>query len=144
MELGNPLNICKLITGYKTAKKQTLTALWNKSTLTEPIEQIGFYKIGELKFEVYEGQGGHLLGEIILIDYEHKIAFTGDVFVNLKDLTPKQSEYNRYAPILMTSVDTDSKLCAMERNAVLQRLGVGKWSVFGGHGQKKDYQTKNA
>ena len=44
----------------------------------------------------------------------------------------------------MTSVDTDCKLCTKERNAVLQRLGVGEWSVFGGHGQKKVYQTKNA
>jgi len=137
------VNICKLITGYKVANKKSLTALWNKSSLSEPIEQIGFFKIGELKFEVYEGQGGHLLGEIILIDFEHKIAFTGDVFVNLKDLTAKQAEYNKYAPILMTSVDTDSKLCATERSAVLQRLGVGQWNIFGGHGQKKDYQTKS-
>ena len=112
------------------------------SSLAAPIEQIGYYSIGELNFEVYEGKGGHLSGEILLIDFEHKIAFTGDVFINLADLTPKQAEYNQYAPILMTSVDTDAKLCSRERAAFLQRLGVGEWSIFGGHGQKKAYSSQ--
>ena len=59
-----------------------------------------------------------------------------------KDLTKKQAEYNQYAPIFMTSVDTDAELCAKERSAFLQRLGVGKWSIFGGHGQKKEYSPQ--
>ena len=133
------VNICKALTDYKTVDKSKLCPLWNKSTLIAPIEQIGFYSLGELNFEVYEGKGGHLSGEILLIDYEHKVAFTGDVFINLGDLTKKQAEYNQYAPILMTSVDTDAKLCAKERSAFLQRLGVGVWSIFGGHGGKKEY-----
>ncbi len=133
------VNICKTLTDYRTVDKSKLRPSWNKSSLTAPIEQIGFFSLGELNFEVYEGKGGHLLGEIILIDYEHKLAFTGDVFINLSDLTKKQAEYNQYAPILMTSVDTDAKLCAKERSAFLQRLGVGAWSIFGGHGGKKEY-----
>ena len=136
------VNICKILTEYKTVDKSKLSPLWNKSSLTAPLEQIGFYSVGELNFEVYEGKGGHLSGEIILIDYERKIAFTGDVFINLSDLTKKQAEYNQYAPILMTSVDTDAKLCAQERNALLQRLGVGEWNIFGGHGQKKTYTSQ--
>ena len=44
----------------------------------------------------------YIVGEI------YKIAFTGDIFINMKDMIPKQAEYNRYAPILMTSVDFDS------------------------------------
>ena len=43
----------------------------------------------------------------------------------------------------MTSVDTDVKLCSKERSAFLQRLGVGEWSIFGGHGQKKIYCPQN-
>ena len=131
------VNICKLLTGYETVEKSRLLPMWNKSGLTAPIEEIGFYSVGELNFEVYEGKGGHLSGEILLIDFEHKVAFTGDVFINLSDLTKKQAEYNQYAPILMTSVDTDAMLCSKERSAFLQRLGVGEWSIFGGHGQKK-------
>ena len=133
------VNICKTLTNYEKVDKSKLCPLWNKSTLVAPLEQIGFYTVGELNFEVYEGKGGHLLGEILLIDYEHKVAFSGDVFINLADLTKKQAEYNKYAPILMTSVDTDAKLCLKERSAFLQRLGVGTWSIFGGHGGKKEY-----
>ena len=39
----------------------------------------------------------------------------------------------------MTSVDTDSKLCLEERKAIMQRLGVSNWQIFGAHGFKKDY-----
>lgn len=136
------VNICKILTEYQTVEKERLSSPWKKSQLNAIIVQIGFIKIGELNFEVYEGQGGHLAGEIILIDFEHRVAFTGDVFVNLKEMTKKQAEYNQYAPILMTSVDTDSALCSKERVAVLQRMGVGEWFIFGGHGQKKAYQTQ--
>ena len=33
----------------------------------------------------------------------------------------------------------NAKLCSKERAAFTQRLGVGEWSIFGGHGQKKVY-----
>ena len=143
----NPLhrpyvNICKILTEYKPVKLDKLCAEWKKSQGVADIEQIGFFKVGELNFEVYEGKGGHLLGEIILIDFAHRIAFTGDVFINMNGLTQKQAEYNQYAPILMTSVDTNPKLCAAERKSVLQRFGAGEWSIFGGHGQKKIYQPQ--
>ena len=137
------VNICKILTEYETVDVNKLKPSWNESSLTAPKEQIGFFAVGELVFEVNEGKGGHLPGEILLIDFEKKIAFTGDVFINLSDLTKKQAEYNQYAPILMTSVDTDQKLCKSERNAFLQRLGAGEWSIFGGHGQKKIYSPNH-
>ena len=56
-------------------------------------------------------------------------------------LTPEQAEYNQHAPIHMTSVDTDPRLCAEERRAIIQRLGVGAWQIFGAHGFKKDYSV---
>ena len=103
--------------------------------------QIGFFTFGDLNFEVYECRGGHLPGEIVLIDYEHKLAFTGDVYVNLKGMTSEQRRYNQYAPILMTSVDTDPELSPRQRQAVLQRLGPGKWQIFGGHGMKQEHNV---
>ncbi len=136
------VNICKILTGYEPIDRSKLRPQWNKSKFNLDIEQIGFFSVGELCFEVYEGKGGHLLGEIVLIDFKHKVAFTGDIFINLNDLTKKQAEYNKYAPILMTSVDTNSNLCAQERISFLQRLGAGTWNIFGGHGQKKIYQTQ--
>ncbi len=136
------INICKTLTSYSPAEPQKITVPWeNRENLTEPLTQIGFFDFGELHFEVYEGKGGHLPGEIVLIDYTHHIAFTGDIYINTHGLTPEQAEYNQYAPILMTSVDTDPKLCAEERRAVMQRLGVGNWQIFGAHGFKKDYSV---
>lgn len=134
------INMCKILTAYCPPDPARVTGLWESpENPTEPLSQIGFFDFGELHFEVYEGKGGHLPGEIVLIDYAHHIVFTGDVYINIHGLTPKQSEYNQYAPILMTSVDTDPKLCALERKAVMQRLGVGDWQIFGAHGAKKEY-----
>ncbi len=136
------INICKILTSYKAPDPEKITVLWNDiDNLTEPLTQIGFFDFGELHFEVYEGKGGHLPGEVVLIDYSNHIALTGDIYINVHGLTPKQFEYNQYAPILMTSVDTDPKLCAEERKAVMQRLGVGDWQIFGAHGFKKDYSV---
>ncbi len=136
------INICKTLTSYAPTEPQKITVPWeDRENLTEPLTQIGFFDFEELHFEVYEGKGGHLPGEIVLIDYAHHIAFTGDIYINTHGLTSEQAEYNQYAPILMTSVDTDPKLCAEERKAVMQRLGVGNWQIFGAHGFKKDYSV---
>jgi len=136
------INICKMLTSYKAVNPDKIDARWNNfDKLTEPLTQIGFFDFEELHFEVYEGLGGHLPGEIVLIDYTHHIAITGDIYINMHGMTKEQAEYNQYAPILMTSVDTNPKLCAEERRAILSRLGVGQWQIFGAHGFKKDYQV---
>lgn len=136
------INICKILTSYKPVSPEKIITLWNDiDHLTEPLTQIGFFDFEELHFEVYEGKGGHLPGEVVLIDYSNHIAITGDIYINVHGLTPEQSEYNQYAPILMTSVDTNPKLCAEERKAIMQRLGVGNWQIFGAHGFKKDYSV---
>ena len=144
----NPLhrpyvNICKILTSYKEVHPDKLITPWqNLPELRRPLTQIGFFDFGDLHFEVYEGSGGHLPGEVVLIDYENHIAFTGDVYINIHGLTAAQAEYNQYAPILMTSVDTDPKVCGEERKAILKRLGVGTWKIFGAHGSPKDYSVK--
>ena len=138
------INICKILTSYKAVNPEKITVPWTDyENLSEPLTQIGFFDFGEMHFEVYEGKGGHLPGEIVLIDYTHHIALTGDIYINVHGLTKEQAEYNQYAPILMTSVDTDPKLCAEERKAVMQRLGVGQWQIFGAHGFKKDYSVNS-
>lgn len=138
------INICKILTHYQPVDPTKLVPMWhNVESLSEPLTQIGFFDFGELHFEVYEGKGGHLPGEIALIDYAHHIALTGDIYINTHGLTPPQAEYNQYAPILMTSVDTNPALCADERKAIMQRLGVGQWQIFGSHGFKKDYSVNS-
>ncbi|SDA66059.1 MBL fold metallo-hydrolase [Methanobrevibacter millerae] len=142
----NPLHkpyirICNILTSYKPVPPQKIQVVGDERTITKPLEQTGVFDFGEFHFSLYEGKGGHLPGESVLIDFEHKIAFTGDIFINMKDMIPKQAEYNRYAPILMTSVDFDSDLCREERNNLFNKLNTGKWQIFGGHGGKRTYES---
>lgn len=140
----NPLHapyirICKILTSYHPPRPETLQVIGGTtSRLTQPLERIGSWSFGQLEFELYEGQGGHLPGELVLVERRHHLAFTGDIFINIKEMTPEQTFYNHYAPYLMTSVDTDSALCALERKAIPAVLGSGCWQVFGGHGQRKE------
>ena len=134
------INICKILTEYQPVEKSKVEALWGvREAQSQPLEHIGSFKFGDLDFEVYEGQGGHLPGEIVLIDFSKRIAFTGDIYINIAGLTKQQAEYNRYAPILMTSVDTAPALCSAERKAFYNLLSSGDWQIFGAHGYKKDY-----
>lgn len=144
----NPLhrpyvNICKALTFYRPPEPEKISALWDtRGDQAEPLEQAGFFDFGEMHFEVWQGKGGHLPGETVLIDYQHHLAFTGDIYVNIHGMTREQAAYNQYAPVLMTSVDTDPALCARERAAVLQRLGAGEWKIFGAHGMMKEYSLR--
>lgn len=143
----NPLHkpyiqICKILTSYCPVNPEKIKVVGDEKTGDNPLVRTGVFDFGELHFELYEGAGGHLKGESVLIDYDHRIVFSGDIFVNMKDMTALQAEYNRYAPILMTSVDTDPKLCADERKALFARLGIGKWHIFGGHGGVKKYELR--
>lgn len=140
----NPLHapyshICKTLTSYRSPDPDTMVVIGGSE---EPVEQlfepIGYFNFGELHFELYEGQGGHLPGETVLVERKHGLAFTGDIFINIRETTPEQAEYNRFAPYLMTSVDTDPKLCALERKALPTLLGRGSWSIFSGHGPRKE------
>lgn len=137
------ISICKTLTRYAPPDPDKVKALWDVPFEQEaPLMQMGFFSFGELCFEVYQGKGGHLKGETVLIDFAHHIAFTGDIYVNVHGMTREQASYNQYAPVLMTSVDTDPALCAEERRAIMQRLGVGQWQIFGAHGMKKDYEVQ--
>ena len=142
----NPLHrpyirICKALTGYCPPEPEKLHVLWGgMEPLRAPLEQIGRFSFGDLHFEVYEGAGGHLPGEIVLIERAQRIAFTGDVYVNIHGMTAEQAAYNRYAPILMTSVDTDPDLCAAERKAFFSLLMPGRWRIFGAHGACKELE----
>ena len=143
----NPLHkpyiqICKTLTAYRATDPNKVQALWGGDESPEkPLQSVGDFSFGDLHFEVYEGRGGHLRGENVLIDYDNRVAITGDVYVNLHGMTSEQKQYNRYAPILMTSVDTDPRLCAEERRAVFQRLGAGAWKIFGAHGCMMEYDV---
>lgn len=139
----NPLHkpyirICKILTEYTPVDPQKVKGLWDRGDSDALLTSVGSFDFGKLTFEVYEGKGGHLPGELLLVEKSHRILFTGDVYINLHGMTAQQAEYNRYAPILMTSVDTDPALCKEERGAMLSLLGKGVWQIFGSHGGRKE------
>ncbi len=143
----NPLHkpyiqICKILTSYKPVEPEKIKIVGGERSGDGALVRTGSFDFGELHFELYQGGGGHLPGESVLIDYENRVVFSGDIFINMKNMLAGQAEYNRYAPILMTSVDTDPELCARERKAIFARLGAGTWQIFGGHGGRKVYTVK--
>lgn len=136
------ITICKELTGYRPTPIAIVETIGVCAEGDGVLNPIGRFSFGELNFDAYEGRGGHLKGETVLIDTEHHLVFSGDILINIKNMTPQQAKYNRYAPILMTSVDTDPALCAQERAALYSLLGDGEWHIFGGHGAEKIYKKE--
>lgn len=141
----NPLHmpyvkITKLLSGYHTPDLNKCVILGNASDyehkLLVKIDDISF---GELNFEIYAGSGGHVKGELIAIERKEHIVFTGDIFVNIKGFSPEQAAFNKLAPYLMTSVDTNPSVARRERVAFLSLLDEGVWKIFGGHGAVYEY-----
>ena len=136
----NPLHapyvrISKILSAYQPPQPREEVdlgrAVWEGGALLQRIED---FTVEPLHFEVYEGRGGHVRGEAIYIERTHRIAFTGDIYVNIKEFTKEQARFNRLAPYLMTSVDTDVPLARRERLALFDLLDAGHWQIFGGHG----------
>lgn len=141
---SNPLHfpyirICKLLTGYESPAKEKLNVIGGEtSKFEDTIKYIGEFDFESCHFKVFEGKGGHVSGEIFLVDYENRLLFTGDIYVNIKGFTSEQAEYNKYAPVLMTGVDTDQQTAAEERADVFSLLTEGgEWLIFPGHGAMK-------
>lgn len=127
------VRISKILSGYEPVNA-AYDVFGSDPVPGEVLSAIGTVDWEDMHFEVYEGAGGHVRGEMIWIERKYRIAFTGDIFVNIKGFIPEQADFNRLAPYLMTSVDTDPALAKQEREAMRQILGEGTWYIFGGHG----------
>lgn len=140
----NPLHfpyirICKLLTGYESPQPSKLKVIGGDTEkFDDAIKYIGEFNFESCHFKVYEGKGGHVAGEIFLVDYQNRLLFTGDIYVNIKGFTKEQAEYNKYAPVLMSGVDTDQQIATEERANVFSLITEGgEWHIFPGHGEMK-------
>lgn len=97
------------------------------------------FDMAPFSFEVWEGAGGHVAGETVLIDREQRVCVSGDVFVNVHGETKVQRAFDALAPFLMTSVDSIPRLARAEREELFRMLGEGHWQVLGGHGALLEY-----
>ena len=127
--------LSKIITEYRAPMASQLHVL---NTLPEddekPLSLIGRFAFADLRFDVYQGNGGHLPGEIVLLDEAHRIALTGDDYVNVHGYTPAQKEFNRLAPYMMTSVNENSQKARAILNELRLRLDGQGWLILPGHG----------
>lgn len=129
------VRISKLLSHYEAVPLEKITAIGGVSEeISGLTEYIGQVKLKGLCFDAYEARGGHVRGETVYIERRLRILFTGDIIVNTKGFTRPQAAFNRLAPFLMTSVDTNPKLASDERDAILKLLDKGEWTIFGGHG----------
>ena len=127
--------ISKLLTAYQPPAQHSLRLIGGtRETGEELLTRIGTLEVAPLSFEVYEGQGGHVRGEMVYIERTHRLVFTGDLFVNLKDFIPAQAKFTKLAPFLMISVDVDPALAKQEREQIFRMLDPGTWQIFGAHG----------
>ena len=132
------VRISKILSGYEPPETGRMRVIGAPGRAgSAPIEPIGTFHYADLAFDLYEGAGGHIRGEMILVERRIKVAFTGDVYVNVREFTPEQAAFNRLAPYLMTSVDSDPEQAARERAELFGILGSGEWLLFGGHGSFK-------
>ena len=128
-------HLSKLITDYTPPVLSRLCLLdTTPCNDAAPLSMVGVFRFGDMSFDVYQGNGGHVPGETVLLDSRHRVGITGDDYINAQDMLPSQKEFNRLAPALARSVNQDST----KYRAILQTLrhmldGDG-WLLLPGHG----------
>lgn len=126
--------LSKLITDYAPPPMNVLHYLDEAPGDDElPMSVIGHFRFSDLDFAVYQGNGGHVPGETVLIDDVHRIAITGDDLINARDLTAEQKEFTRLAPYLARSVNQDSPRYHAILKYLREKLADG-WLILPGHG----------
>lgn len=127
--------ISKLLSGYKTPAGDNFVAFSANEMSDALVRKIGEFTFGGETFELLEGAGGHVKGEIAIVCRALGLAFTGDIAVNLHGFTPEQKAFNAIAPVLMAGTDTDVDLARAVRAElyrILRESGVP--TVCPGHG----------
>ena len=133
--------LSRLISGYIPPDAAQF-ALFDRNTPEEhdTLLLIGGFSFTGLDFEVFEGSGGHLEGEMIFVCRKYGIIFTGDNLVNISGFSEEMSEFNSLAPYLMRSVNIDSKKATDMRKQINELIGAianddqKPVMICGGHG----------
>ncbi|MGN1367843.1 MAG: hypothetical protein ACI4WX_03170 [Aristaeellaceae bacterium] len=128
-------HLSKLITDYVPPALSRLCLLdADPSDDAAPLSKIGVFRFGDMVFDVYQGNGGHVPGETVLLDHQHRIGITGDDYINARDMLPSQKEFNRLAPYLARSVNQDSAKYRAILQTLRQMLDQDGWLLLPGHG----------
>ena len=133
--------ISRIISGYVVPDVSKFTVL-DENTPEEhnSFIPIGYMTVGDLNFQVLEGSGGHLNGEMIYVCREAGIVLTGDILVNINGFSKERAEFNSLAPYLMKTVNLNSDKARKMRHqtmAVIQDISMQNKKpciICGGHG----------
>lgn len=135
----NPLHkpycgLSKIISSYKTPPLEKCVSLAERKT-DELFEKVGKLELLGLNFDFFEGLGGHVRGDTVIVCDELKLAFTGDIYVNIRGFSDEQKEFNALAPFLMTGVDSNSEIARKSREHLI--LNYSDYLLCPGHGAVK-------
>lgn len=114
--------LSEIITQY-TVPEMTHFAVVGGRTDDALLSFIGSIEYAGRRFDFYEGPGGHVKGEVVIVCEELKLLFSGDIWVNVKGVTAEQREFNRLAPFLLTGVDEDPALSKASREYLVSHFG---------------------
>ncbi len=123
--------LSKMISGYTPPALETCSVI-GRRTDDGQLSKIGAIQFADLFFDIYEGCGGHVKGETVIVCRQYQFLFTGDLFINAKGFSEKQKQFNLLAPYLMTSVNVDSGKAKKLREQIAEKY-VG-YTVYPGHG----------
>ena len=129
-------SLARIITDYIPPEKKYVETIGDDSS-HDNLLKIRDLKFGDITLEIYEGNGGHMPGETIILCRGPKLLFTGDIYVNSKHLTPEMEDFNRIMPFLQTHVDADPDKLAEERTElgrIMDEIGRKGMIVCSGHG----------
>lgn len=133
--------ISRIISGYLPPDTDKLKILDRGTPKRhDDLLKIGALSIEDLEFVIYEGSGGHLLGEMVYACAKAGIVFTGDILVNIHGFSKERSEFNSLAPYLMKSVNVDSQKAVEMRKqvtALVESISTANNKpcvICGGHG----------
>ncbi|MCR4734139.1 MAG: hypothetical protein K5829_03920 [Treponema sp.] len=114
-----------------------VTAAKETSAGDEILTPIGSHFFGGKRFDFYEGKGGHVRGDTVIVCDELKLVFSGDIYVNIKGFSNEQKEFNALAPFLMTGVDSNPGLAKEAREYLVAKYS--DYIICPGHGAVKKF-----
>ena len=134
--------LSRIITGYVPASEERLSYIDDESTPEnhEELILLGSFSMEDMEFEVMEGSGGHLDGEMIFVCRRFGVVFTGDNLVNISGFSAERAEFNALAPYLLRSVNKDSRKATHMRHRIIEMVekieaeNKKPCLICGGHG----------
>ena len=128
--------LARIVTDYIPPKKEYLEIIGDGNG-QDNLTKIKDLRFGDLDLEIYEGKGGHMPGETIILCREPKLLFTGDIYVNSKHLTPEMEDFNKILPFLQTHVEANPDILPGIRTRLgmlMDEVGRKGMIVCAGHG----------